>query len=63
MIFSLKRYWKLKQDDRLTSQPRYTEEVLSANWNPELPSLLQSNGQTEEQPNPERLRNPGENDG
>ena len=62
MGFSLKRYWKLKKEEGLTPQARYDEEVLSANWNPELPALFQSNGQTEDDSNPPRPRNAGESD-
>lgn len=62
MDLSLKRYWKLKKDERLTPEARYDEEVLAANWNPELPSLLQSNAQTEEESNPQRPHNTQERD-
>ena len=62
MDFSLKRYWKLKKEEGHTPEARYDEDVLSANWNPELPPLLQSNAQTEEDSNPQRPRNAGESD-
>ena len=42
MAFSLERYWKLREAERLAPAARYEEELLWANWNPEVPSLLQS---------------------
>ena len=42
MAFSLQRYWKLKEAERLAPAARYEEELLWANWNPEVPSLLQA---------------------
>ena len=42
MAFSLERYWKLKDAERLGPADRYEDELLWANWNPEVPSLLQS---------------------
>jgi len=50
MAFSLERYWKLKEAERLAPAPRYEEELLWANWNPEVPSLLQSSCPTELEP-------------
>lgn len=62
MDFSLKRYWRLKKEERHTPEARYDEDVLSANWNPELPSLLQSNAQTEEDLSPQQPHNAEERD-
>ena len=50
MSFSLQRYWKLKDKERLEAEPRYNEELLWANWNPEVPTLLQATCPLEEEP-------------
>jgi hypothetical protein len=50
MAFSLERYWKLKEAERLAPAPRYNEELLWANWNPEVPSLLQASYPPELEP-------------
>lgn len=50
MAFSLERYWKLKEAERLAPTARYEEELLWANWNPEVPSLLQSECANAEEP-------------
>ena len=50
MAFSLERYWKLKETERLAPAARYEEELLWANWNPEVPSLLQAGCPTELEP-------------
>jgi hypothetical protein len=50
MAFSLERYWKLKEAERLAPAPRYNEELLWANWNPEVHSLLQANCPAELEP-------------
>ena len=52
MTISLQRYWKLKEANRLAPVARRDEELACANWNPELPSLLQSSGPTEVEPPP-----------
>lgn len=52
MAFSLQRYWKLKDKERLAPAPRYDEELLWANWNPEVPTLLQSTCPIEQEPAP-----------
>lgn len=54
MAFSVQRYWKLKERQRLSPVARYDEEVLCANWNPEVPLLLQSNGQPDLASNSQR---------
>lgn len=53
MVISLQRYWKLKEAQRLAPTPRYEEEILSANWNPEVPLLLQSSAQIEQEAPPQ----------
>jgi len=60
MAFSLRRYWDLRYERQLARVARYDEELLCANWNPDVPLLLQSNGQTEEQSGPRRLGNAAE---
>ena len=50
MSFSLQRYWKLKDKERLEGEPRYDEELLWANWNPEVPTLLRSTCPLEDDP-------------
>ena len=50
MAFSFQRYWKLKEAERLAPVAQYEEELLWANWNPEVPSLLQSGCPTEQEP-------------
>jgi len=63
MDFSLKRYWKLRgKAQQLGPKARYDDEVLCASWNPELSSLLQSNGHSDEQPNPQPPFNAGKSD-
>jgi len=47
MVICLHRYWMLKEAQRLAPVAGYDEEPLCANWNPEVPPLLQSNCQTE----------------
>ena len=54
MAFSLERYWKLKEAERLAPAARYEEELLWANWNPEVPSLLQSDCPSAEEPTAKR---------
>lgn len=60
MAFSLRRYWNLRYEQRLARVARYDEELLCANWNPDVPLLLQSNGQTEDHSGPQRLGNAAE---
>ena len=50
MTISLQRYWKLKEAHRLAPMARRNEELVWANWTPELPSLLQSSCPTELEP-------------
>ena len=50
MGISLRRYWRLKEEQRLAPTPRYDQDVLFAEWNPELPSLLQCSCPTDEEP-------------
>ena len=52
MAFSLQRYWKLKEEERLAPSAHYEEELLWANWNPEVPSLLRSTCPIEDEPAP-----------
>jgi len=59
MTFSLQRYWKLREAQRLAPADRYEEEFMWANWNPEVPSLLQSTCPPEQDPAPQ-LRKPHE---
>ena len=54
MAISLQRYWKLKEEQRLAPVDRYNEELLCANWNPDVPLLLQSSCQIEPDPSPRR---------
>lgn len=62
MGFSLHRYWKLKEAQRLAPVARYDEDLLCANWNPEVPLLLQCSCQTEQPPSPQRPDNAAEID-
>jgi hypothetical protein len=54
MVISLQRYWQLKEAQRLAPVARDNDELPCANWNPELPLLLQSSCQTEQEPSPQR---------
>ncbi len=53
MVICLHRYWMLKEAQRLAPVAGYDEEPLCANWNPEVPPLLQSNCETELGPRPQ----------
>jgi hypothetical protein len=53
MFISLQRYWKLKEAQRLAPVARYNDELLCANWNPEVPLLLRSGCQNEQGPSPQ----------
>lgn len=53
MVISLQRYWKLKEAQRLEPATGCSEEFSCANWNPEVPSLLQSSCETEQEPGPQ----------
>jgi len=63
MVISLKRYWNLKEAQRLAPVARYNEELLCANWNPEVPLLLQSSCQTEQELSPKLPDNAAAIDG
>lgn len=54
MAFSLQRYWKLKEAQRLAPRARYNDELLYANWNPEVPLLLRSSSQAEQELPPQQ---------
>jgi hypothetical protein len=56
MAFSLERYWKLKEAERLAPAARYEEELLWANWNPEVPSLLRPDFTSEQEPTAEQSK-------
>jgi len=53
MVISLQRYWQLKEAQRLAPVARYDEELSWANWNPEVPLLLQSSCQAQQEPGPQ----------
>ena len=57
MVISLQRYWQLKEAQRLAPVARYDEELTWANWNPEVPSLLQSSCQTPQEPSAQPANN------
>lgn len=52
MVISLQRYWQLKEAQRLAPVARYDEELTWANWNPEVPLLLQSRCPDPQEPSP-----------
>lgn len=54
MVISLQRYWQLKEAQRLAPVARYDEELSWANWNPEVPLLLQSSCPDHQEPRPQR---------
>lgn len=53
MVISLQRYWQLKEAQRLAPVARYDEELTWANWNPEVPLLLQSSCPDQQEPSPQ----------